>query len=52
MDERRQADFTDALNSIKGLVTYAMDEIERAMGDRSYGGHVVSSRISTPVAAT
>ena len=29
MDERRQADFKTALDSIKGLVTYAMDEIER-----------------------
>ena len=29
MDERRQADFKTALDSIKGLVTYAMGEIER-----------------------
>ena len=29
MDERRRADFTEALKSIEGLVAHAMDEIER-----------------------
>ena len=48
MDERRRADFTDALKSIEELVTHAMDEIEHAMGEIDPTGDMWSPPGSQP----
>ncbi len=48
MDERRRADFTDALKSIEGLVAHAMDEIEHAMGEIDPTGDMWSPPGSQP----